>query len=163
MKTIRKFRTALVLSTIACMILCTAGFDSCSKDKKQQGIAFARDLAGSIRVAAPIVAQKNPELARRMEQAANSADRIVTAIEASNSTEIAALVRDILPIFTEVARQFSDNQNVLIGLALGQIALNFFVNHYVKSGGVAASVAPEIENFKALPQFGCQYRPDRCK
>lgn len=162
-------RKLTVLTTIACLILCTAGFDSCGKNDKEQAISFARDLAGAIRVAAPIVAQKSPQLAQRMNQAANSADKIVTAIEASNTTEVATLVRDILPVFTEVAREFSNNQNVLIGLALGQIALNFFVNHYVKEPKVAAGTAgavaidSSIQEFKALPQFGCQIRPEKCK
>lgn len=147
------------LFALFCLLIVTT---ACPKSEKDKGVAFARDLVGAMEAAAPIIAQKSAELAAKWTTATNSARQLINAIDASDSVTAAALVRDILPVFTEVVRQFSNDQNLLIALALGQIALNYFINHFT-SKAVTALNDPVVTAYRSLPQFGCQLRPERCK
>lgn len=167
MKFIKRFRVAITLSSIACLILCTAGFKACPKSEKDSAVAFARDLNGAFIAAGPLVAQKSAELGRQWVIATGLTAQVIDAIATSDSTQVARLIQDILPVFNEVVRAFSNDPNVLLALALGQIALNFFVNHYVtKSNKARMAVSPAtlkaIDEFKAQRQFGCELRPERC-
>lgn len=159
----KQLRTAVTLSTLLCLIVVTSAFRGCGGDEKRRNIAFARDIAGGLRAAAAIVEPRNAPLAGRMRQAANTSDTIVEAIEAGDTSNVAELIRTILPVFNDVVREFSNNENVLIALALAQIALNFFLNHYRAEPSVMAGAVDVIGEFKAQPQFGCRLRPEKCK
>lgn len=181
MKLIKGFHATIVLPLIFSIFLATGGValrlggavglgavvvtqTACPKEDKDRNVAFAKDLSGALKLAAPIIAQKKPQLAAKMTQAINAADRLIDAIDRSDKTTAASLINEILPIFTEVAREFTNDTNILLALALGQIALNFFVNHYLKTvAGGALKFDRTVEEFKALPQFGCQLRPEYCR
>src|SRR3954467_69526 len=134
----KRIRIPIGLALVTCLMLITT---ACPKTEKDRNVAFARDLVGGMEAAGPIIATKSAELAQRWTTATTSARQLINAIDSSDATTAATLVRDILPVFSEVVRQFGDNQNLQIALALGQIALNFFVNHYLAPAKVAAGAS----------------------
>lgn len=165
-------RVLTTFAAIGSLLVCMAFMPACPKSEKDRNLAFARDISGSFRAVSSLILLSHPALAEKLQRAADRADHLISAIEASNGTEIAAIVRDILPVFTDIAKQFRGSQNVLLALALGQIALNFFVNHFLSTAsqraskvGIAADreTIDSIQEFKALPQFGCQLKPEKCK
>lgn len=166
-----KFTTALLL--VAALSFVSFGFKGCSQSEKDQNVAFARDIAGAFSAGCPVVSKIKPSLGARCTQGAAISARLIDAFAASNQTEIAALVGELLPAFSDVVDGFSNNENVLGYFALGQIGLNFFVNHFLsaqtprsmrRAGSAASSDAiDEVQRFKALPQFGCRLKPERCK
>jgi len=158
----------VTLAAIGSLLILTAGFKACPKSERDRNVAYARDISGAFRSAADLVAASNPGAAAKMRRGADISDRLATAFANSDSDSIAGLIKDILPIFTEVAREFSNNRTVLLALALGQIALNFFVNHFLQTAQLkgkvsAAAAGPEVVEFLALPQFGCELKPERCR
>jgi hypothetical protein len=150
---------------LSLVLMSTAGFKGCPKTEKDRNVAFARDLVGAFEMVGPIIAKKKPSLEAKWNTATQSARKLVDAIDASNQTEIVTLLRDILPIVTEVVTAFKGDDKFEWAFALGQIALNFFVNHWLPQGaGVIASPDAEIVgSYLALPQFGCRLKPERCK
>lgn len=163
---IKRFRTAITLSCIACLILCTAGFKACPKSEKDKAVAYARDINAGFIAAAPIIAKKSAGLAAKWITATQKTAQMIDAVAASNATEVTALLRDIMPVFNEVVTSLWANTDVQIALAFAQIGLNFFVNHFLTAAKslIGDPVIQEIiERFKALPQFGCQLHPERCR
>lgn len=161
-------RRLTTLTAICSLLLATAAFvPQCNQSEKDRNIAFAKDVSGAFRTAADIVAKDHPDAAAKMRQGADLSDKLILALQGTDANSIAAIVRDILPIFTDVAKEFSNNRNVLLALALGQIGLNFFVNHYLQSTGPNSAMPGDasgtLEQFMSLPQFGCQLKPEKCK
>lgn len=163
----RTLQTATALAVVICLTLCLTG---CPQSSRDRDAAYARDVAGAFRAAAPLVAPLNAGLAAQMTKAADNADLLAQAFASSNKDQVVALIAEVLPVFTQVAETYSQNQTILTALALGQIALNFIVDHYLshvslalkartRAGGAEQDV---IDRFRALPQFGCQMRPEKC-
>jgi hypothetical protein len=159
---------------LSALLLTTAGFKGCSQSEKQRNVAFARDIVGAFDLAGPIIARKKPSLAANWTKGTENARKLADAIAASDQTEIVRLLRDILPIVTEVVTAFKGDDGFEFAFALGQIGLNFFVNHYLPAGGsvtsakrgVASAVNTDsaiVEEYRALPQFGCRLKPERCQ
>lgn len=170
-----KLTTALVL--VAALSFVSFGFKGCSQSEKDRNVAFARDIAGAFGAACPLVAKRLPALKGRCEQAKTDAEALIGAVAASDQASIIGLLHSVLPAFSEIVIQSNGDDSLLDGLALAQIGLNFFVNHFL-SGAVAlegrasrqaGSAAPAdddpgtvIRRFKALPQFGCRLKPEKC-
>lgn len=159
------YRAALVFVAISSLLLGVTFTTGCPKKEIDKNVAFAQDLVGSFEAASPLIHSKSEAAGKRWDEGTSIARKILTAAQASDSTRFAGLLKDLLPIFTDTVKQFSNDQNILLALALAQIALNFYTNHYMPVAKMAASKddMKAIHDFRALPQFGCQLRPDRCK
>ena len=101
------------------------------EQEKAEFTAYAKDIRASVVAASPLILQLKPQLADRWNRAVSISGEMISAVEHSDKTTAAALVVELVPIFTAVIDEFTDNQKVLIALALGNIALQFFANHYL--------------------------------
>lgn len=132
----RNIRTSTALGLIAVLLLATTAFDCDKKnpeEAKQQFIAYAKDIRNSVVAAAPLINKLKPEFTAQWNRAIDISGQMISAVGHSQKDTVAALVVELVPIFTNVIDQFTDNQNVLIALALGNVALSFFANHYLDS------------------------------
>jgi hypothetical protein len=148
-----------------------------ARTKVDQNVAFARDVAGAVKAGCQAAIKKDSSKWRaRCDTAVTDANKLIDAFASSDSTSIATLVRDVLPTFTDLATEFTNNDVVLGLMAGGQIALNFFINHFLDTASASkagkartAAAAAEsgelgaVDRFRALPQFGCRLKPERCK
>lgn len=130
-------KLSLSLFLIASIIFVTAGFKGCSNQpsdpagKKAQALKFARSLNTAIATIGPIVVAAKPALAVGIGKATAAASKITTAIEQDSTTSIPLLVADILPVFNQIAAEFTQNRAVLVGLAVADIALEWFAENFV--------------------------------
>lgn len=166
MNPLRQLNPLLVFVAISSLLLAVTFTTGCPKKEIDKNIAFAQDLVGSFEVASPLIHSKSEAAGKRWDEGTTIARKVLAAARASASASFAGLLKDLLPIFTDTVRQFSNDQNILLALALGQIALNFYVNHYLTATAKMAASPNDlktIHDFRALPQFGCQLKPERCK
>jgi post-segregation antitoxin (ccd killing protein) len=162
--------------TAYCLLLTL--FTACPKTKVDQNVAFARDVAGAVKAGCDAAIKKDASKWRaRCDTAVADANKLIDAFASSDATNIATLVRGVLPVFTDLATEFTHNDVILGLMAGGQIALNFFINHYVseppavaggpKAGKARAAMKSDdndaVDNFRALPQFGCRLKPEKCQ
>lgn len=162
----RSIRTSTALALSAVLLLTCTAFD-CEKktpeEQKAQFIAYAKDIRNSVIAASPLIAKLKPQLVPAWNRAIDISGQMISAVEHSDKVTVSALLVELVPIFTDVIDQFTDNQNVLIALALGNIALSFFVNHYLSesasSGGPKrASTRGEnkVVEFARRPRWKCR-------
>lgn len=165
--------TALLLCAL--LVFTTAGFDACDeKPSKEKFLAYAKDINHAFITFGPIIAQDRPALKAKWDIGTGITERVIAAVEASDKTEVVALIADLIPLVNEVAAEFTNNRTALIILAGADIGLHFFVNHYSRdevakasskkgSSRVATSDPMVIEEFRQRRAWGCDYKPERCK
>lgn len=172
-------RRLVTLTLIGCLLFATAAFKACPKSEKDRNVALARDVLSGFQATQPLVDRLAPALSGSWSRATGRAAELISAVEASNETEIVAILADVMPVFTAAVAAFTGNEKVLAGLALADIALHWFANRVVKAHAVANQPGQRkqtlralrsaheplavIEQFNAQPSFGCQFKPEKCK
>jgi hypothetical protein len=125
------------IASMAMLALLCAGvmtFTACPKSQVDQNVAFARDVAGAVKAGCDVAIKKDSSKWKtRCETAVNDGNKLIDAFAAGDSTSVATLIRSVLPTFTDLVTEFSSNEVVLGLLAVGQIALNFFINHFLST------------------------------
>lgn len=143
----------------------STGTPETPEQTKARLLSYARDVVTSFQAITPIVTHDHPELAAQLARGLSNALQLITAISNSDQTQATALLADIFPTFSTIADTYTNNGTVLALLAIGDIALHFFADHFVAPVSKAARANPvtaAILDFKARPQFGCQYAPEKC-
>lgn len=166
MRSIKKLTATLLLASL---VVATAGWqggcgDKTPDQKKAEFVAYAKDINTAFISAGPLIAQLKPELKPKWDKGTRIAGQVLVAVEAVNETEVTRLIIELIPIFTEVAAEFTDNTRVLVILALADIGLRVFANHYrpdssVSSGRPSAAgnvTAAKMRAFKNRPKWRCR-------
>lgn len=170
--------TALLLVAALCWV--SLGVGPCKTDPnkpttKEQGIAFAKDIASGLRSAQPLVAQLNPKAGELLATGIPIADQIITAVGKGDAVTVVALLNDLLPIVNQVVGQFTSNIKVLTFMALADIGIHFLINHAPEIFGTAdmqqlalranrpGDPANAIRAYAQRPAWGCQYHEEKCR
>lgn len=161
----RSIRPLTALLLCSALLLTTTGFDSCERkgtpdEQKAEFISYAKDIHQAFVAAGPLIAQLKPNLKSKWDKGTVIAGHIITAVEATNETEVSKLLVELIPIFTEVAAEFTDNTKVLVVLLLADIGLRFFANHYKVtsevSGRSASAGGARVRAFANRPKWRCR-------
>jgi hypothetical protein len=180
-------RTIISLLLTATLCFVSLGF-ACNKSSndnrppqpisREQGIAFAKDIAAGLRAAQPLVAQLKPAAGALLAQAIPIADKVIAAVEASDPNNVIDLLNQLIPIIDAVVGQFSSNVKVLTFMALADIGIHFLINHskeifgtvavartMKRAGRAARSTQPAdaVTTYAERPTWGCQYHPEKCR
>lgn len=170
-------RCATGLLLIATLAFSGLGFDACKKGDggitKEQGIAFARDIASSVRSALPLVSQLKPAAGRILEQAIPIADSVISAVERSDLNSTVSLLNQLIPIIDQTVAQFTANVKVLTLLALADIGIHFLINHaddiFGSKAVAKARRGANVATVDAVTQYagrtvwGCKHVPEKCQ
>ncbi len=156
--------TAILLSAV--LLMSTMAFKcgdgtKTPEQEKQEFIAYAQDIVGAFTDARSLVVSLNPGLAGRYDIATQIARDLLAATQNSNETEAARLVVALVPAFTSIAGEFTGNTKILAILALGQIGLRFYANHYMNAvrtgGGQGASAGnSRVRAFARAKNWRCR-------
>ena len=151
-----KFRVAALVLVSALTFATLVSQTACTKG---QMVAAAKDVASALHDAQPFITQLVPGKAARFAQAVGEAEKLVTAIEASDKTTAASLIADIFPAIDEVASDLGANTKVLAILAIANISLHFLVNHLPQSKMLAVAggaTYAKLAAFKQRPVWRCR-------
>jgi hypothetical protein len=173
-QSIRKSIASVAVLAILCAGVLT--FTACPKTQVDQNVAFARDVAALSKPAARLRLRKTLRSGARAARLASmmpisSSMRLPRVMPRTSRRWFAMCCRR-----SPTWRPSSRGNDVVLGLmAGGQIALNFFINHFLDTGSASkagkartAAAAAEsgelgaVDRFRALPQFGCRLKPERC-
>lgn len=128
---------------------------ACPKSEHDRNVAFARSFLSSTRAVEAIIVADRPDLQAKWDKVIDNAGKLVEAVAASDSTSTAKLIRDILPTFNEVAAAFTNNRNFLIAIAVGEVALDFFIAQFPQNA-VMASRGDPVAVFRNRAKITCR-------
>lgn len=133
-------RTLFYLRPLTSMLLSAAllftltatkcGENKTPEEEKAEFIGYAKQVRDGLVKAGPFILKFKPALESKYNSAVSIANQLVTAVEASNSTEVADLLVEMIPVFDDIVGQFTDNTTVLTILFVVDGALRFFANRY---------------------------------
>lgn len=140
--------TSVLLSAVLVFSLTAfkCGGDKTPEQQKAEFIAYAKDIRDGFVAAGPFIIKLKPGLESQYNMGTSIAGKLISAVEQSNSTEAADLVTELVPIFTEIVDEFTDNTKILATLALANIGLAFFANHYKSATASASARGPVAQS-----------------
>jgi hypothetical protein len=158
-------RQILTLTLVFCVSYFGFGF-ACKKSQHDSDLAWAKDIATAFHTAEPYAVSLPPSLQAKYHKAVALADQVVETVAISDATTTAELLRDLIPIFNEVAKIFTDNKTVLDVLAIADIGLHVLLNHLPARSGIGAGATQGLEvlaEFQQQQIWGCAYHPELCQ
>lgn len=112
--------------------------------EKAKAIAWAREIARQFQIITPLITENHPEAAATLAHVSSDADKLISAVAASNNTEIVSLLADLAPTFTQIVDQYTDNIGVQLALVAVDEALSFFADRFgnaVQQGAISRSAS----------------------
>lgn len=151
-------------ASIICLILVML-MAGCKTGDKDQFVRYAGDVISSLNAARPLIAQYLPGATEKIDQAVAIAEKMRTALAASQSTEAFGYLHDVIVLFEDVIEhdvpQIKDEAlraKILTALAIADIALNFLANHLPKPATVSVTQQDKVAEFAAKPVWGEKYK-----
>jgi hypothetical protein len=141
---------------LACALLT---FTACPS--KVTLLSSATDVLQSLTDAQPLINQLLPKASGKITNAITIATKMKDAIAKSDADSAAAYLSDLIPVFQSIVNNdlpglpVATQTEILVVLAVGNIALHFLLNHLQSNLPVVASALPTAKQ-RALDSFASE-------